>query len=169
MLQSVSTRSVFIALVTLSVVSMAFAVLFLQRYLGLAPCPLCMTQRVFVVAWGMVAVLAAIHHPRAWGNRVYAGVCALCAVAGGAVAARQVWLQHLPADEVPACGPSLEYLLQAFPFREALELILKGDGSCAEVQWTFLGLSIAEQTLIVFAVAASISLWQTCRSYPRGN
>jgi disulfide bond formation protein DsbB len=157
---------VFTALLLLAVVAMLFARVYLQEYLGLEACPLCMTQRVFVVAWGAVALAAIIHNPGGVGIRVYAGLCALCAIAGGAVAARHVWLQNLPEDQVPACGPSLEYMLETLPFSETISLVLMGDGNCAATMWTFMGLSIPEQTLILFAVVALVCLWQTIRRYP---
>jgi len=167
MLQSLSPRLVFLGLVLLAIISMLFARVFLEAFLDLAACPLCMTQRVFVVGWGAIAFVALLHNPSGWGNRVYAGLCALSATIGGAVAARHVWLQHLPEDQVPACGPSLEYMLETLPFSETLSLVLMGDGNCAETLWTFMGLSIPEQTLLLFIVATLICLWQTFRTYPR--
>lgn len=167
MLQSLSPRLVFAGLVMLAVTSMAFAMLFLERYLNLAACPLCMTQRVFVVGWGVIALIAVVHNPISWGNRVYAALCALSALIGGAVAGRHVWLQYLPPEEVPACGPSLEYMLDTLPFSETLSILLMGDGNCAETLWTFMGLSIPEQTLALFTVVALICLWQTFRAYPQ--
>ena len=166
MLQSLSPRLVFFGLVLLAVVSMLFARLYLEAFLDLAACPLCMTQRAFVVLWGVVALLAVLHNPRGRGLRVYGALCGLAAIAGGAVAARHVWLQYLPEDQVPACGPSLEYMLDTLPFSETLSLVLMGDGNCAETQWTFLGMSIPEQTLALFAVTTAICLWQTFRKYP---
>lgn len=166
MLTNLSPRLVFIALVLLAIISMLFARVYLQAYLGLDACPLCMTQRVFVVLWGVIALVAALHNPRGWGRRVYGALCGLAAGAGAAVAARHVWLQHLPEDQVPACGPDLEYMLENFPFSETLSLVLMGDGNCAETMWTFLGFSIPEQTLAVFCVAIVISLWQTVRRNP---
>ena len=149
MLQSLSPRLVFIGLAILAVISILFARLYLEEMLGLAACPLCMTQRVFVVLWGVIALVAALHNPAGRGRRVYAALCALAATAGGAIAARHVWLQHLPEDQVPACGPSLEYMLETLPFSETLSLVLMGDGNCAQTMWTFMGLSIPEQTLIL--------------------
>lgn len=166
MLQALSPRLVFFGLVVLAIVSMLFARLYLEEVLGLAACPLCMTQRVFVVLWGILALIAALHNPSGWGRRVYAALCGLAAVAGGAVAARHVWLQHLPEDQVPACGPSLEYMLETLPFSETLSLVLMGDGNCAETMWTFLGLSIPGQTLLLFTAVTLICLWQACRRYP---
>lgn len=166
MLQSLSPRLVFFGLAMTAVVAMLFARVYLENILGLAPCPLCMTQRVFVVLWGGIALLAAIHNPATLGRRLYAGLCSLAALCGGAVAVRHVWLQHLPPDQVPACGPSLEYMLETLPFSETLSLVLMGDGNCAETQWTFIGLTIPEQTLILAAGVLAVCIWQLFRRYP---
>jgi disulfide bond formation protein DsbB len=166
MLQTLSPRRVFVGLVLLALVSMLFARVYLQGFLGLEACPLCMSQRVFVVLWGVIALIAAVHNPQALGCRVYAALCGVAAWAGAAVAARHVWLQHLPADLVPACGPSLDYMLENLPFQDTLNIVLAGDGNCAEIDWTFLGFSIPEQTLAVFCVAMLVCLWQTVRDYP---
>jgi disulfide bond formation protein DsbB len=166
MLQSLSPRLVFVGLVMLAIIAMLFARLYLEEFLDLAACPLCMTQRVFVVLWGVIALVAALHNPPRMGRRVYAALCGLAAAAGGAVAARHVWLQHLPEDQVPACGPSLEYMLETLPFSETLSLVLMGDGNCAETMWTFMGLSIPEQTLILFCVVTAVCLWQFFRRDP---
>ena len=166
MLQSLSPRLVFSGLVLLAIISILFARLYLEEYLDLAACPLCMTQRAFVILWGLFALIAVLHNPRGWGRRVYGALCAIAAMVGGAVAARHVWLQHLPPDEVPACGPSLDYMLDTLPFTETLSLVMMGDGNCAETMWTFLGFSIPEQTLALFVAITTICLWQTFRKYP---
>ncbi|MEM6580471.1 MAG: disulfide bond formation protein B [Pseudomonadota bacterium] len=166
MLQTLSPRMVFFGLALLSLVSMLFARVYLEGMLGLPPCPLCMTQRFFVVIWGGVALIAALHNPSGWGQKVYATICALAALGGGAIAVRHVWLQHLPEDQVPACGPSLEYMLDTLPLGETISLVLMGDGNCAETQWTFLGMSIPEQTLIMASVVTIVCLWQLFRKLP---
>ncbi|HEY5703481.1 MAG TPA: disulfide bond formation protein B, partial [Gammaproteobacteria bacterium] len=71
----------------------------------------------------------------------------------------QVWLQHLPPEKVPECGPGLDYMLEAFPLGQALKMILSGSGECAEVQWSFLGFSIAEWSLIWFILFFIASLF----------
>jgi len=164
MLQSLSTRTVFFGLTIIAISSIGFAVLFLEDQLGLAPCPLCMTQRLFIVLVGFFGLIGGLHNPLGWGRRAYGGLCTLSALTGGAVAARHVWLQHLPADQVPACGPSLEYMLDTLPFADTLRIVMMGDGNCADTVWTFMGLSIPEQTLALFAVITLICLWQTLRS-----
>ena len=125
--------------------------LYMQHVIHLEPCPLCIFQRVFVMAIGGVALLGALHNPGRIGRALYATLIGLLALGGGAVASRQVWLQHLPADQVPECGPSLDYMLEAFPLNQTLQLVFKGSGECAEVDWTLLGFSIAEWMLVVFA------------------
>jgi disulfide bond formation protein DsbB len=120
---------------------MAFA-LYAQHGLGLEPCPLCVFQRLAVIAVGVLFALAWLHGAGSTGSRVY-GVLILLAAAGGAlVAGRQIWLQSLPPDEVPACGPGLDYIMDAFPIGEALAMVFSGSGECAEVSWSFLGVSM---------------------------
>jgi disulfide bond formation protein DsbB len=141
----------------LACASLIAAALYLQHVLGLEPCPLCILQRVAVIALGVVFAIAAIHNPGPIGRRLYALLSFVIAAAGAGVAGRHVWLQHLPADQVPACGPGLSYMLDNFPFMHALDLILRGSGECAEVTWRLLGLSIPEWTLgafVVFMIAA---------------
>lgn len=124
--------------------------LYLQYVVGLEPCPLCIIQRVFVIVLGIILLVGAIHNPHVVGRRVYGVLTILPAAMGVAVAGRHVWLQHLPADQVPECGPGLEYMLDVFPLAEALKLIFQGSGECAEVQWTFLGLTVPGWTLVMF-------------------
>ncbi|MFV0477566.1 MAG: disulfide bond formation protein B [Parahaliea sp.] len=163
MLQYLSPRRVFSGLALLSLVSMLFAYFYLQQHLGLPPCPLCMTQRAGVVSVGLFALVAALHNPGIGGRRIYALLCLICAGFGAAVAGRHVWLQHLPADQVPACGPSLEYMLETLPFSETIRLVMMGDGNCADTVWSFMGMSIPEQTLLLFAVMLLLCVWQLLR------
>lgn len=137
--------------------------LYMEHSMGLEPCPLCMTQRVAIIAVGVVAAIAFLHHPAGTMRRVYAGLGALLAVFGGAVSSRQLWLQSLPEDQVPACGPSLEYMLETFPLADTLRAMLQGDGNCAEVVWTFMGLSIPGWTLLAFIGLCGVNLWQMLR------
>ena len=128
---------------------------YLQFAVGLEPCPLCILQRLALLALGIVFLIAAIHHPAArLGAVVYGGAIALIAAAGAAVAGRHVWLQYLPAEKRPACGPALDYLLSTFGPLESLWRVLRGSGECGVVDWTFLSFSIPEWTLAAFAAFA---------------
>jgi disulfide bond formation protein DsbB len=124
---------------------------FLQFYQGLEPCPLCIFQRLAMAALGFIFLVAAVHNPkRSAGARTYGILIALVAALGAGIAGRHVWLQNLPPEQVPACGPGLDYLLETFPLSETIALVLRGSGDCAEVDWTFLGLSIPAWTLLLF-------------------
>ena len=132
--------------------------LYLEHVQGLEPCPLCVFQRIAYIVVMLVALAAAIHNPKYWGRDVYFGLTFITSLIGAGIAGRQTWLQHLPADEVPECGPGLEYMLEVFPLGQALEMILTGSGECAEVQWTFIGLSIAEWSLVCFSLIMITSI-----------
>lgn len=120
---------------------------YLQYVEYLDPCPLCITQRAFYMGIGLAAVVGLASAGRRLWQRIAAALAALAAVGGIVTAGRQVWLQHLPPEQVPECGPGLQYWLDNMPMLETLRLLFKGDGNCAEVDWTFLGLSIAEWSL----------------------
>lgn len=150
LIRNLTSRQLFLSGFLASCALLA-AALYMQYALGLEPCPLCIFQRMFVIGLGVVTLLGTLHNPGLIGRRVYAALGAVLALGGGAVAARQVWLQHLPADQVPSCGPGLDYMLETFPLLETLSLVLRGSGECAEVEWTFLSFSIAEWMLVVFA------------------
>ena len=135
---------------------------YMEHVMKLEPCPLCITQRAFFNLIGILGLIAAIHNPKMKGVCIYAGLGLVAAIGGGYFAQHQVWLQSLPADQVPACGPGLAYMFEVFPFMEALKLLLQGDGTCAEVQ-KVLGLSLPKWSLIAFAGFALINIWQLVR------
>lgn len=136
---------------------------YLQYFEGQDPCPLCMVQRLFYYGILIVLAAAAIHGPGRAGAIAYS-IGALAFAAGGmATAARHVWLQHLPPEQVPACGPDLFFMLDNFALGRTLQLLLRGSGQCAEVHWRFLGGSIAEWSLAWFAIFVAFALWLACR------
>lgn len=145
-----------------AVVAMLFA-LWLQHYQHLDPCPLCIFQRVAMIATGAVALVAFLHGPGRMGRRIYAGLNLLAAAGGVVVAGRHVWLQHLPPDQVPACGPGLDYWLDTFPLFEVMAKVFHGSGECAVVDWTFLGLSLPAWTLAAFLGLGAVTVWQLLR------
>ncbi|HSB96407.1 MAG TPA: disulfide bond formation protein B [Spongiibacteraceae bacterium] len=147
-------------LIAATIVGLFSIALYTQYVGGLDPCPLCMTQRFFYATTALIAVLAGLHNRQ---RRLYGSLLAISALAGAAVAARQVWLQHLPPNEVPACGPSLEYMLQTLPFGDVLVKLFKGDGNCAVVDWRLFGLSMAEWSLVWFFILAAAGAWQIFR------
>jgi disulfide bond formation protein DsbB len=136
---------------------------YLQYVQGLDPCPLCLVQRGFFYAVMIVLALGAIHAPVGMGKGIYGSLAALLGLGGTAVAARQVWLQHLPPDKVPQCGPDLYFMLENFPLARTLKTLISGTGECAVVDWSFLGLSIAEWSLGWFVALCGYALWLAFR------
>ena len=129
---------------------------FLQYVRGLDPCPLCLVQRGFFYAVGLVCLIAALHGR--W-RGFYGTLACVFALGGAATATRQVWLQHLPSDKVPACGPDLFFMLENFPLARTLEKLFYGRGECATVDWKFLGLSIAGWSLVWFVILGAYAAW----------
>jgi disulfide bond formation protein DsbB len=139
------------------------AVLYFQEYLGLEPCYLCITQRVFVAIVGIIFLFAAIHNPNSRGQKIYAGLGLLGAVGGSYFSAKQLWLQNLPEDSIPTCGPPVDYLFDVFPASEVITMLIRGDGNCAKVQWELLGVSMPGWVLLMFVAMAGVGIFQLLR------
>jgi disulfide bond formation protein DsbB len=153
--RNVSNRR-FFSIGALIVLGLIGGALYLQYGLREDPCPLCMVQRVIFIAIGVLFFIAAIHNAGPTGRWVYSTLIALTAMGGIAVASRHIWIQHLPKDQVPACGPGLDFMLQHFPMAEVWQELMHGSGECATKGWTFLGLGLPELALAWYA---TLGLW----------
>ncbi len=122
--------------------------LYSQFYQGLEPCPLCIFQRLGIALTGLMFLLAALHHPRGGGRLVYALLIALAALTTAAVAARHVYVQHLPPGSLPSCGAPLGVLLKFTPLWDLIKKVLTGSGECGVVNWRFLGLAMPTWVLL---------------------
>jgi disulfide bond formation protein DsbB len=137
---------------------------YLQYVEHLEPCPLCIFQRIAVIAVGVLFLIAALHDPEKTGARAYGLLIDLAAVAGIGVAARHIYIQSLPPGQVPSCGATLDYMLEVFPLSQVIRTVLTASGECGVVDWKFLGLSMPWWVLIVlvalgmFAVVANWTL-----------
>lgn len=147
--KTVSNRILYLigALVVAGLMGFGF---YLQYVKHQDPCPLCMVQRVIFIAIMASFILATLHHPKKTGEWIYAGLIGLFSLLGMGVASRHIWLQHLPKDQVPACGPGLDYMLETLPMASVLKEVLHGSGECAEKGWTFLMLGIPEWSLLCY-------------------
>ena len=137
--------------------------LYMEHMMHLEPCPLCIFQRVAVITAGLIAIVAALHNPQRLGIKVYSLMVVMASTVGGALAIRQLHLQSLPEDQVPSCGPGLDYLLDVFPMQDVIQMVLVGDGSCAEVAWSLLGISIPGWALVGFIGVVTLGLFQAFR------
>lgn len=137
--------------------------LYAEHVLMLTPCPLCVFQRLAVISLGVIFLLAALQNPDGWGRRIYAALILVAAGAGVGVAGRHVWLQNLPPDKVPSCGPGFDYIIDSFPLADALKLIFSGSGECASIDWRFLGLSMPAWVVIAVISVGVFGLWNNLR------
>lgn len=134
------------------------AAYYFEYYMGLMPCPLCMVSRYWVISLGVIFLIAAIHKPDGWIQKGYHVLISLIAGLGIATSAHHVYLQSLPASEVPSCGPGLEHMLQTLPFTEVLSNLIQGSGECAEVAWSLFGLSMPAWLLIFYICMLVVGL-----------
>lgn len=153
----ISQKTAYTTLFGTSVTVLAIG-LYLEHVIGFEPCPLCILQRIAYMAIAGLSFFALLHCPKNFFAVIYHVLIFAVAITGLAIAGRQIWLQHLPEDKVPECGPGFDYMLDTFPLSDALQMILISQGECAEVQWRFLGMSIAEWSAVCFTILAVMSL-----------
>lgn len=156
-----SSRIVFLGLFAACVGLLGFG-MYLQHVVGLEPCPMCIMQRYAFATAALIGLIAAIHAPGRTGERVYAVLIGAAALTGGTIAARQSWMQINP-PLIPECGPGLEFMLESFPLAQALPMIFRGAGDCTVIEWTFLGLSIANWSLVSFTATVLFAGWMLLR------
>ena len=143
----------------LSCLAMELSAVYFQFVLLLEPCPLCITQRLIVLSLAAVFLAGALHNPGRGGARVYAGLAALFCLAGAGVAAYHFMIQILPHDELASCGPGAAYILEHFSLADSVRMFLTGTGDCAQVVWTFLGLSMPFWVGLAFLGLLALCVW----------
>ena len=144
--------------------AMLFAIFYLERVLYLDPCPLCVLDRVVFVILGLLFLIALIHNPKSVFANIYGILMVVFCLFGIGIASRHIWLQNLPQDQVPECGPDIFFMLDTLPLYDVIKKTLTGSGSCAEISWTFAGLTIPQQTLLLFLGLLILSVIQTIRT-----
>ena len=167
MLHLSDNRTIYLTAWILCLLALAISVFFMEGYLNLEPCPLCIISRFIVAALTLLFLLIVLHNPGILGYKIYAGLSMLLIAAGIAVSARHIWLQSLPPELVPGCTPDIAYLFDRFLLFEALGTVFNSTGECADVSWTFLGLTIPQQTLLFFIVLLLLILFAFVKNYRR--
>jgi protein dithiol:quinone oxidoreductase len=159
-----SFRAQFLLGFLLCVGLIGFAI-FSQEQWGLKPCPLCIFQRIAFAALAVMFLIGGLHAPKGkLGRRIYGVLALIPAGIGIAIAGRHVWLTHLPKDQVPECGPPLEFMMEVNPLTDVIRKVLTGSGECAKVDWTFLGLSMPAWSLLWFVLLIAWALYVAFRS-----
>lgn len=142
-------------LVSFGLVALA---LYLQQAYNLEPCPMCIFQRIAFMVLGVLFLVAAIHNPQAAAKKVYGALQFITAVVGAGIAARHIWIQANPDKVMSECGAGFDYVYETLPFRDFLNWVFKGTGECSAIDWTFLGLTIPQLSLIAFVGLAIYSI-----------
>ena len=146
-----------------SLVLMVIAIAYFENSLKLEPCYLCVMQRAFVIAIGIISVIAVVHNPQQLGQRIYAVLSISMVIVGSYFSGKQLWLQSLAEDQVPSCGIPVEYLFDYFSITEAFTMLIQGDGNCAEIQWQLMGLSMPGWVMASFIGFGVIGIVQFLR------
>lgn len=141
------------------IIAVGTALAYFQNYLGLIPCPLCILQRMAFFALGAVYLVATLHNPQGIMRPVYKVFAIITALIGGGVSAWHIRLQNLPAEEVPQCGPGLDFMLEVMPLDKVLTEIFTGSGECSEVLWSLFGITIPGWTLMTFIGFVLYGVW----------
>jgi disulfide bond formation protein DsbB len=156
-----SYRTTYLAGFFVCVALLGYA-LYAEHVLGMIPCPLCIFQRIAFMVMGLFFLLGGAPAPRGGARWVYTGGVLLGALGGIATASRHLWLQTLPADQIPACGPNLGYMMDTFPFAKVLKMVFTGSGECAKIEPVF-GLPMPAWTLLWFVLLVFVALYAAAR------
>ena len=146
-----------LTLILLFCIGLLATAYYMEYQMGLEPCPMCIVQRIAIALAGLAAFIGIIHNNF---PKLYFSLTAFFSLSGGASAIRHLYLQSLPPDQIPSCGPDLNYLIENAYFSDALVKLFIGDGYCAEVVWSLLGISIPGWVLICASAIFLVSLRQ---------
>lgn len=143
------------------IVSFGFVVygLVIQQKYNLDPCPLCIFQRIAFLVMGAFFLLTALHNPAQTGRKVYGVLHFVTAMVGIGIAVRHIWIQANPEKVMAECGAGFDYIFETFPLKKALDLVFKGTGECSSIDWTMLGMTIPQWSLIAFIGLAIYAAW----------
>ena len=139
-----------LALIFVACAAMMAFVMYLKHVVGLEPCPMCIVQRYCLIAVGVFALLGSLKPSTAGWWKSFGVLALLFSAFGAFTAARQSWLQWNP-PEFATCGRDFYGMIENYPISRSLPMIFRGSGDCTAIDWTFLGLSIANWSFIAFA------------------
>jgi len=135
----------------------AFAI-YIQTRDNIDPCPLCISQRIVYLGLGVAFLWAALHNPVGLWRKLYGALQFVIAAVGAGIALRHIWIQRNPDQVMSECGAGFDYLFERFPLQKALQLIFQGTGECSAIDWTLLGFTIPELSLVAFMMLGGYAL-----------
>lgn len=130
--------------------------LVLAHFLRLAACPLCIVQRMLYMAMALLALGGLVFHASV-ARRAFAALMGLASSAGLVAAGYQTWIQRFSPSTV--CGADMPWYEQLVEWAgQQVPFLFLSTGLCSDPAWRFLGLSIAEWSLVAFTGMAALSL-----------
>jgi len=141
--------------IIMAVTAMVLCTAFYLQYMDeLIPCPLCMMQRVMMIAL-LLASTAAILMKKRCAQIGLMSLMSFFVLAGIIFAARQLYLESLPVPDTGMCLPGIEAVINKLPWDELIHAFVWGSKtSCGEISWTFLNFSMAAWSLLYFIFMA---------------
>ena len=143
--------------------------LYAEHFLGLEPCPMCIFQRISTILLGFTFLLGSLPFYSRFSRLIIGSFILITSLSGILVASRHVWLQNLPPEKVPGCGPGLDFMVENFALGEVFEMVFSGSGECANVDWSFIGLSMPAWVIVSLSILAIYGIWSNLRSLNQLN
>ena len=150
-------------------VALVGASLFVQHVLDVEPCPLCIVQRFIYLALIPVFLGAAVAKPHGKVQRSLLWGATVLTLAGLGVAGYQTDLQLFPPPVTASCSAGLGYMLDTMAVSDVLAQLLHAGGDCADTSFKILGLTLAQASLVIFAIFAALLARLLFRSRPAGQ
>ena len=135
--------------------------LWIQTRYQLNPCPLCISQRMVFMGLGLLFLITAFVKANTLLSKMFTLLLVLTALGGAGVAIRHWWLQAHRDSIIADCGVGFDYMFENFPLQKALTLVFRGTGDCAAIDWTFLGLSLPQMSLLAYLGLAIYAVYLT--------
>lgn len=161
-MHSISTRAINSLNLIISI-AVLISTLYMEYALGIQPCLLCLLQRatLFIIILMLGCAIILDHKKKA--RIIFSSATLLASLYGAWLAAKQIFHQLQPMNAITkqdACLPTLDYLIRTMPLKQVWQLLLQHSENCAEIGWSWLGISLAGWSLIVFAYLFIATLLQ---------
>jgi len=157
---TLSTRVVFAVLAAASL-GLVAAGLILGEMARLHPCYLCNFQRLLYLVLALFAVCGAL--VPSW-RKLWSVLVGLSALGGASTAVYQSWMQYAP-DLATECGVGKPTLLEQIVDWLGMQWpsMFMVTGFCTKKEWVFLGLSLANWSVVCFALLLAAAVWMFFR------
>lgn len=139
--------------------SVLIGAVIIERFYAVAPCPMCMLQRIVFACLGIIFLIGSLVTFKSILRYFYSISILFFAAIGFAIAIKQFWLQYFAPPQHVSCSASLERLIELYPILDALKIALHGSPECAKIDFTVFTISIAGWSVIIFGLFLILTLY----------